>query len=52
MVKYGNVAQRLSDKAWWFEAEGTINGTHGVYSVGMNSNGIIFIDVLSFSLFL
>ena len=42
IINYGNPAQRLVDRAYFFEMPGTINGTEGVYLIGINTDGIIF----------
>ncbi|MBP7839592.1 MAG: RHS repeat-associated core domain-containing protein [Bacteroidales bacterium] len=42
IVQQGAWVQRIKDAAFWFEAPGTINGTQGVYTIGVNQQGVIF----------
>ena len=42
ILKFGSWSQRLKDGADWFELPGSINGTKGVYQIGVNSEGVIF----------
>ena len=38
----GDWDQRLKDGAHWFQTPGAINGTQGVYQIGINNSGSIF----------
>jgi len=42
IIENGAWSQRIIDRANWFELPGTINGTNGMYSIGINNSGIIF----------
>ena len=42
IIQNGAFSQRIQDAAFWFEAPGSINGQSGIYSIGINQNGIIF----------
>ena len=42
IINEGAWAQRLKDGADWYELPGTVNGTEGVYQIGINSNNVIF----------
>ncbi len=42
IIQNGAFSQRIQDAAFWFEAPGSINSQSGIYSIGINQNGIIF----------
>ena len=42
IVQSGSVAQRISDGSLMFTAPGTIKGVSGVYTIGVDSRGVIF----------
>ncbi len=42
IIKNGAHSRRIKDGADWFEMPGNINGTDGMYQIGVNQNGYIF----------
>lgn len=42
IIQNGTWAQRIKDKADWYEMSGSINGTEGIYQIGINEAGMIF----------
>lgn len=42
IVQTKNIAQRMSDESFMFTAPGAINGTQGIYTVGVTPDGTIF----------
>ena len=42
IINEGIPSQRISDKSFFFEFKGSINGVDGVYQIGINEKGIIF----------
>ena len=42
IIKNGAHSRRIKDGADWFEMPGNINGTYGIYQIGVNQSGNIF----------
>lgn len=42
IIQNGAWSQRITDRANWFELPGTINGTKGMYQIGINNSNEIF----------
>lgn len=42
IIKNGAWSQRLKDGANWYELSGQINGTKGMFQIGVNESGVIF----------
>lgn len=42
IIQNGVWSQRIKDKADWFELPRRINGTNGIYQIGINNSNVIF----------
>jgi len=42
IIQNGAWSQRIKDGANWYELPGTINGTSGMYQIGINNSNVIF----------
>jgi len=42
IIQSGSVAQRISDGAFMYTIPGNVNGVQGIYTIGINSSGIVF----------
>lgn len=42
IMQNGAWSQRIKDGANWFELPGTINGTNGMYQIGINNSNVTF----------
>jgi hypothetical protein len=42
IIQYGTMQIRNIDKSFWFSMPGAVNGTSGVYTIGLNQQGIIY----------